>query len=165
MLVRSPDGPGKAYKARCFSLRRYDDGAGLALSSILSRNGRSFLWRWRVATFRERPWTIVALVVLGIVNALAEGLSIGLLIPLATSLFSQSDPFAAMGTLGEFMSAFCPSQPSKKSATGSDLAKNVALGPTGWGKRGAKSIYRIPIPQGLKPSQFSGFIGTTKVVP
>jgi subfamily B ATP-binding cassette protein MsbA len=73
------------------------------LASILSPAGKAFLWKWRRETFRERPWTIVALVVLGIVNALAEGLSIGLLIPMLTSLFSDADPFSAMGGLGEVL--------------------------------------------------------------
>lgn len=75
-------------------------GGQVELTSILSRAGRDFLWRWRKETFRERPWTIVALVLLGIVNALAEGLSIGLLIPMLTSLFSNADPFESMGALG-----------------------------------------------------------------
>jgi ABC-type multidrug transport system fused ATPase/permease subunit len=73
----------------------------VTFASILSPAGKAFLWKWRRETFRERPWTIVALVVLGIVNALAEGLSIGLLIPMLTSLFSDADPFSAMGGLGE----------------------------------------------------------------
>lgn len=73
------------------------------MASILSRAGRDFLWKWRREAFLQRPWAIVALVVLGIVNALAEGLSIGLLIPMLTSLFSDGDPFSTMGHLGELM--------------------------------------------------------------
>lgn len=51
----------------------------------------SIIWQWVLKAFAEYRWQVIALLALGFLSSIADGLSISLLIPLLSTLFHSSD--------------------------------------------------------------------------